>query len=462
MSYEDKKILVMGAGRSGVAAASFLASRGAIVTLNDQKPLHQWSPPAQELKDRGVGVLAGCESPGWLLDQIEMIVVSPGIPQSKIPIRYAERAGAEVIGEFELASRHVRGRIVAITGTNGKTTTTALTGKILSDAGLFTLVGGNIGVPFISLVDLSRDDGWTVVEASSFQLETIKRFHPQVAIVLNVTSDHLDRYTTLNEYAETKHRIFMNQEAHDVAILSADDEILVSWAKNLSAHVVLFSVMRELQEGLFLRAGREIVSRSNGVEKVLLMREEIQLRGLHNVCNVMAGAAAGLACGAAPASIRESVKNFTPVEHRLEHVATIDEISFYNDSKATNVDAAIKALEAFVEDAGQIVLLIGGRGKGTPYTPLIPLLKLKARSAIAYGEDADRITSDLKDATSIIRAGDLNEATRLAFSVAMPGDAVLLAPACASFDMFEDYEERGRTFKKAVATLSAKRMICVD
>ncbi|MGH9917213.1 MAG: UDP-N-acetylmuramoyl-L-alanine--D-glutamate ligase, partial [Pyrinomonadaceae bacterium] len=323
------------------------------MTLNDQKPIDQWSADAQELKDRGVGILAGCEAPRWLLDQIEMVIVSPGVARNKIPVRYAERAGAEVIGEFELASRHLRGRIVAITGTNGKTTTTALTGKILNDAGLPTLVGGNIGVPFISLVDESRDDGWTVVEASSFQLETIRSFHPQVAIALNVTLDHMDRYATLNEYAQAKHRIFMNQQAGDVAILNADDEIVAGWAEGLKAHVVLFSIKHELPEGLFLRGGHEIVSRSRGDEKILVTRlvnrEEMQLRGLHNVQNVMAAMAAGLACGVSPDSIYESVKNFAPVEHRLERVAEINGVCFYNDSKATNVDATIKALEAFVE-----------------------------------------------------------------------------------------------------------------
>ena len=332
MNVAGKKVLVMGAGRSGIACAKFLVARGATVALSDAKPIEKWSAEAVALKSLGVGCLGG-ETPGWLLDQIDLVVISPGVPTSTIPVRYAERAGAEVIGEVELASRYLKGRLVAITGSNGKTTTTSLIGQLLKDAGLPTLVGGNIGTPLISLVEASSDDGWTVVEMSSFQLETIREFHPNVAVALNVTPNHMDRYESFTDYAAAKHRIFMNQGPGDVAILNADDEIVSSWAKGLRAHVANFSVKQQLEEGLFLR-GREIVSRTQSLRAGFIKcSTEMKLRGLHNVENVLAALAAGLACGAAPESMRETVKAFRPVEHRLEFVSEVAGVKFYNDSK---------------------------------------------------------------------------------------------------------------------------------
>ncbi|MGH9875736.1 MAG: UDP-N-acetylmuramoyl-L-alanine--D-glutamate ligase [Pyrinomonadaceae bacterium] len=454
MNVAGKKILVMGAARSGVACAKFLLARGATVALNDAKPLENWSAEALALKNEGVGCLGG-ELPGWLLDQLDLVVISPGVPTKAIPLRYAERAGAEVIGEVELASRYLKGRIVAITGSNGKTTTTSLIGELLKDAGLQTLVGGNIGTPLISLVESSRDDGWIVVEMSSFQLETIKEFRATVAVALNVTPNHMDRYESFTDYAAAKHRIFMNQGPGDIAILNADDEIVSSWAKGLRAHVTRFSVNRELEEGLFLR-GREVVSRAPGGERVLLMSDEMKLRGLHNVENVLAAVAAGLACGAAPDSMRETIRKFEPVEHRLEFVAEVDGIKFYNDSKATSVDATVKALEAFADEAGKIVLILGGRGKKASYAPLASLVRERVRKLILVGEDAETIEDELGDLAPNERARDMGEAVRLSFQAAQAGDTVLLAPACASFDMFETYEHRGRVFKKEVQSLKSK------
>ncbi|HEY8411263.1 MAG TPA: UDP-N-acetylmuramoyl-L-alanine--D-glutamate ligase, partial [Pyrinomonadaceae bacterium] len=243
--------MIIGAARSGIAAAKFLVERGAIVALNDQKPLEKWSAEALALKEVGVGLLPG-EPPSWLLDQLDLVVVSPGVPATIIPIRYAERAGAEVIGEVELAARYLKGRIVAITGSNGKTTTTSLIGELLANAGLTVQVGGNIGKPLISMVETSRKDGWTVAELSSFQLETIKTFRPAIAIVLNVTPNHMDRYETFNDYAAAKHRIFINQTEEDVAVLNADDPTVSSWENGLRAKVMRFSVRQELERGVFL------------------------------------------------------------------------------------------------------------------------------------------------------------------------------------------------------------------
>jgi UDP-N-acetylmuramoylalanine--D-glutamate ligase len=449
-----KKVLILGAARSGIACSRFLIERGATVALNDAKPLEKWSGDAVALKSDGVGLLPG-EVPSWLLDQIELVIVSPGVPSKSIPIRYAERAGAEVIGEVELASRFLKGRVVAITGSNGKTTTTTLIGELLKNAGLPTQVGGNIGTPLISLVESSRDDGWTVVELSSFQLETIKDFHPAVAAVLNVTPNHMDRYESFTDYAAAKHRIFMNQAAGDLAILNADDEVVSTWATGLRAHVVKFSVRQQLNEGLFLR-GNEIVSRTKEGEKVLLERNEMKLRGLHNVENVLAALAAGLACGAAPASMRATIKSFAPVEHRLEFVAEINRVKFYNDSKATSVDATLKALQAFADDPGKIVLLMGGRGKKAPYQPLAHLIQQKARKLILIGEDAKTIATELGELVPSEFASDMNDAVAKGFAAAEPGDTVLLAPACASFDMFDSFEHRGSVFKEEVQSLMSK------
>lgn len=448
MHVEGKKVLVIGAARSGIAAARFLAARGATVALNDRQPIEQWPVEAVELKAMGVGCLGG-DAPAWLLDQIELVVLSPGVPSTIIPVRYAARAGAEVIGEVELAARFLRGRVAAITGTNGKTTTTTLLGEFLKDAGLPTQIGGNIGTPLVSLVDSSRDDGWTVIELSSFQLETVVEFHPTVAVALNVTPDHMDRYESVVDYAAAKHNIFRRQTAGDVAILNADNEVTLSWAAGLRAHVVLFSTQRELEEGLFLR-GRELVSRTGDGERVLATRDEMQLRGLHNIENVLAALAAGLACGAAPESMRETLRRFRPVEHRLEFVGEIAGVAFYNDSKATNVDAARKALEAFADDPGQVILILGGRSKNAPYAPLAPLIEKFVRRLVLIGEDAERIEQELGDYAPTERAADMPDAVAKATAAALAGDAVLLAPACSSYDMFDNYEHRGRAFKEAV------------
>ncbi|HVQ37014.1 MAG TPA: UDP-N-acetylmuramoyl-L-alanine--D-glutamate ligase [Pyrinomonadaceae bacterium] len=458
MEVAGKKVLVMGAARSGIACSRFLVARGATVALNDAKSIEKWSPEALALKKEGVGLLPG-EAPGWLLDQVELVVVSPGVPSTAIPIRYAERAGAEVIGEVELASRYLKGRIVAITGSNGKTTTTSLVGALLKDAGLRTQVGGNIGTPLISMVESSSDDGWTVVEMSSFQLETIREFHPSIAVALNVTPNHMDRYESFTDYAAAKHRIFMNQVPGDLAVLNADDEIVSSWTTGLRAHVVSFSVKRELEEGLFLR-GREIVSRTAAGERVLLRSDEMKLRGLHNVENVLAAVSVGLACGAAPESMRQTIAAFEPVEHRLELVSEIEGVKFYNDSKATSVDATLKALEAFAGDgsgeSGKVVLILGGRGKKAPYAPLASLVRETVRKLILIGEDAETIASELGNDAEYERANDMKDAVGLAFEAAEPGDAVLLAPACASFDMFESFEHRGKVFKQQVEELRSK------
>lgn len=452
MEIFGRKTLVLGAGRSGIASAKFLAERGATVALHDKKDVESWSEPARSLKEtNGVGLISG-QLPSWLLDQIDLVVISPGVPTNTIPARYVDRKDGEVIGEVELAFRFMKGRLIGITGSNGKTTTTTLIGELLKNGGIETQVGGNIGTPLLSLAESSTDETWTVAELSSFQLETIVDLKPNIAICLNVTPNHLDRYDSFTDYAAAKHRIFMNQTAEDAAILNADDEITASWAAGLKANVSVFSVKKELDEGLFLR-GRDLICRANGKEKILTTRDEIFLRGLHNVENVLASMAAGLAAGVDPDSMRETVAAFKGVEHRIEFVDEINGVRFYNDSKATSVDATLKALEALSEDEGKTVLILGGRGKNAPYEPLAELIESSVRTLVLIGEDADNIASQLHGSADIVRAGSMSEAVEAAFDAAEKGDAVLLAPACASFDMFDSFEERGRVFKAAVEGL---------
>ncbi|MBA3353509.1 MAG: UDP-N-acetylmuramoyl-L-alanine--D-glutamate ligase [Blastocatellia bacterium] len=449
MEVSKRKSLVLGAGKSGVEAARFLAEHGAVVALHDRTPLVEWTDAARSLKDsHNVGLIDG-DLPSWLLDQIDLVVISPGVPTNTVPARYVDRKDGEVIGEVELAFRFMKGRIVGITGSNGKTTTTTLIGELLSHAGIRTQVGGNIGTPLLSLAATTTDDTWTVAELSSFQLETIKKFRANVALCLNVTANHLDRYETFADYAAAKHRIFLNQTADDAAILSADDDVTSTWNAGLKANVIFFSVKRELDEGLFLR-DRDLVCRANGKEKVLTTRDEIFLRGLHNVENVLASLAAGLACGADPESMRETIAAFKGVEHRIEFVVEIAGVKFYNDSKATSVDATAKAVEAMSEGEGKTVLILGGRGKNAPYAPLIELIEKSIRTIVLIGEDADNIATQLRGHGEIVRAGSMDDAVAISYESAKPGDAVLLAPACASFDMFKSYEDRGNRFKNAV------------
>lgn len=455
MDVKGRKALVLGAGKSGIASAKFLAEKGSIVALHDKKEISKWSDEARSLKTiYEVGLVDG-NLPSWLLDQIDLVVISPGVPTSVIPAKYVDRKDGEVIGEVELAYRFMKGRIVGITGSNGKTTTTSLVGELLKDAGIETLVGGNIGTTLLSLAEKTTNETWTVAELSSFQLETIKDFRPSVGICLNVTPNHMDRYDLFTDYAAAKHRIFMNQTSEDLAVLNADDEITNSWSSGLKANVSLFSTTKELDEGLFLR-DRDLVCRAGGKEKVLTTRDDMTLRGLHNVQNILAGLAAGLACGASPESMKETIRNFKAVEHRLEFVDEISNIKFYNDSKATSVDATLKALEALSEEPGKIVLILGGLGKNAPYKPLESLIEAKVRKLVLVGDDADNIETQLRNSAEIVKADSMKDAVIKGFESSEKGDSVLLAPACASFDMFKSYEERGNVFKDEVAKLNSR------
>jgi UDP-N-acetylmuramoylalanine--D-glutamate ligase len=440
-------VLVVGLARTGVAAALFSAGYGATVTATDEKPEAQLAETAARLRDAGVKLELGAHNLASFVEQ-DLIVVSPGVPAKLPPLEQARAKRIPVWSEVELAWRFLRGKLVAITGSNGKTTTTSLVAHILKTAEIPTLVGGNIGVPLLALVERSLDTTVTVAEISSFQLETIEAFRPEIGVLLNLSPDHLDRHATLDEYARAKMRMFENQFDRDAAVLNADDPEVTRRMPS-KPHIYWFSRQKRVAEGAFLRDD-QIVFRADGAETVLARREDIPLRGEHNVENVLAGCAAAYLAGASPAAIAAGVKSFPGVEHRLEFVAEISGIAFYNDSKATNVDATLKAVESF---PGPLIVILGGKDKGSPYTPLREPLGKRARLTILIGTAAEKIAAELEGAVPLERAGTLDRAVEMAMERARPGDTVLLAPACASFDQFENFEHRGRVFKELVAAL---------
>jgi UDP-N-acetylmuramoylalanine--D-glutamate ligase len=452
MELKDKRVLVVGLGKSGVASALFLKEHGARVTVSDTKSGDELRNEIPVLLDHGITVETGGHGDRTFRGQ-DLIVVSPGVPVDAPPLVQARAAGESVIGEIELAAQFLPGPIVAITGSNGKTTTTTLTGEIMTAGGFAALVGGNIGTPAISLADRAQPETVIVLEVSSFQLETIQTFQPKVAVVLNVTPDHLDRHRTLEVYVDAKARIFENQQASDFAVLNADDPICVTLAARTRAQVFWFSRQKEVQHGAWVRDGN-IVFRDGSSQKEILQVPEIPLKGAHNLENVLAAACAGALMGCSPEKIRQAVRDFKAVEHRLEFVATIRGVGYYNDSKATNVDATIKALESF---PANIHLILGGKDKGSDYTVLNDLLRQRVKRVYTIGAAAAKIESQIVSAKNggpeVVHAETLENAVRKASAVAQPGDVVLLAPACASFDQFKSYEHRGKVFKEIVRGL---------
>jgi len=435
LELNNKRVLVVGLGRSGVASALFLQSRGAKVTVSDSKPEDQLRQEIPVLLDHGIAVETGRHGERTFQNQ-DMIVVSPGVPFDAQPLVQARALGEQVIGEIELAAEFLSGPIVAITGSNGKTTTTTLVGEILAKSGRKTLVGGNIGTPAVSLVAKATPETVTVLEVSSFQLETIRTFHPKIAVVLNVTPDHLDRHRTFEAYAGAKARIFENQQEHDVAVLNADDPTCVAMAGQIKAPVFWFNRKREVDHGTFLRQGM-VQFRGESSEREIMPVAEVPLKGAHNVENVLAAICAAELMGCQADSIRTAVREFKAVEHRLEYVATVRGVEYYNDSKATNVDATIKALESFPRN---LHLILGGKDKGSDYTVLNSLLRERVRCVYTIGAAAEKIEKHIAGATKIASSGTMDHALAQASRNAQAGDIVLLAPACASFDQFQNYE----------------------
>jgi UDP-N-acetylmuramoylalanine--D-glutamate ligase len=451
MELKNKRVLVVGLGRSGVAAAHFLQEQGARVTVSDARPEAELQKEIPALLDRGVAIEAGRHGERTFRNQ-DLIVVSPGVPSDQPQLQQARALGIPVIGEVELAFRFLQGKVIAITGSNGKTTTTTLIGEILSKSGKKTLVGGNIGTPVISLAGQSSPDTLVVLEISSFQLETIQQFRPWIAAILNITPDHLDRHHTFQAYVDAKARIFENQQPGDFAVLNADDPTCVDLKNKIKGGLYWFSRKQGVEKGASLAAdSKSMVFSAQGKQTEILPLTDIQLKGAHNLENVLAAICVGMIAGCDPQQVRKAIAEFRGVEHRLEPVTTIHGVGFFNDSKATNVDATIKALESF---PGNIHIILGGKDKGSDYTALNDLLRERTKAAYLIGAAAEKIASHIQGSTRIVHSGTLERAVRQAFEAARAGDVVVLAPACASFDQFENYEQRGRIFKELVHGLA--------
>jgi UDP-N-acetylmuramoylalanine--D-glutamate ligase len=452
MDLNNKRVLVVGLGKSGVASALFLKEHGARVTVSDTKSEDQLRDEIPVLLDQGIAVETGGHGERTFRGQ-DLIVVSPGVPVDAPPLVQARASGELVIGEIELAAQHLAGPIVAITGSNGKTTTTTLAGEILAAGGFPTVVGGNIGTPAISLVGRATHETVVVLEVSSFQLETIQTFRPKVAVILNITPDHLDRHRNFQTYVDAKARIFENQQGSDFAVLNEDDATCVTLGDQTRAQVFWFSRKKEVKQGAWVRDGQILFHGASGQREIMLV-SEIPLKGAHNVENVLAAICVGALMGCKSEQLSSAVRNFKAVEHRLEYVATVQGVDYYDDSKATNVDATIKALESF---PANIHLILGGKDKGSDYRVLNDLLRARVKRVYTIGAAAEKIESHIKGAAEIVHAETLDNAVRRAAAVAQPGDIVLLAPACASFDQFQSYGHRGRVFKEVVKSLASPK-----
>jgi UDP-N-acetylmuramoylalanine--D-glutamate ligase len=432
MKLEGANAVVVGMARSGVAAVMLLREKGARVRAVDQKPVDL---PGISVEEQTEGSFAGAD----------LVVLSPGVP-ADLPILHAvRRRGVHVIGDLELASWFMQGDVIGITGSNGKTTTTALTGHILKASGIPVQVGGNIGTPPASMVTPSRPGQWNVLELSSFQLETTEQFRPRIGAALNVTPDHLDRHHTMERYAAAKGRMFVNQERSDFAVLNAEDPFCREYTRRGHGEPMWFSSTNDVLQGAFLCDGKLFL---NGAE--LMRSAEVPLPGLHNLENTMAAAVMANLAGASLEQIRSAVMTFPGVEHRLEFVRDLDGVSWYNDSKATNVDATLKAIAAF---DGKLWVILGGKDKNSDYSALAGPLRVNAHGALLIGASAEKIAVQLKGSVPLVPCGTIDVAVQEAHRRAKAGDRVLLAPACASFDQFENFEHRGREFKRLVNAL---------
>jgi UDP-N-acetylmuramoylalanine--D-glutamate ligase len=451
MDLKNKRVLVVGLGKSGLSAAMFLREQGARVTVSDTRSAVALAKEIPALLEAGIMVESGGHGLLTFRRQ-DLIVVSPGVPMDTPEVKQVVTFGLPVIGELELASRYLQGRVVAITGSNGKTTTTTLMGKIFSDAGVPTLVGGNIGLPVIDLVAKSRPETVSVLEVSSFQLETVEEFHPWIAVVLNITPDHLDRHGSFESYAAAKARITERQTAEDFLVLNAEDKAAQMVALKTKAQIFWFSGRRPIKQGAFVH-GESIlfVPREGAKAEPVMPVSDIHLKGSHNVENVLAAVCAARLAKIPAESIRASVAGFAAVEHRLELVKVVNGVEFYNDSKATNVDAAMKAVASF---AGGIHLILGGKDKDSDYGLMSGMLKERVKIVYTIGSAAEKIERQLQGVVKIVPAETLQVAVARAAKAAAIGDVVLLSPACSSFDQFENYEQRGRVFRQLVNELN--------
>jgi len=450
MELKGKKVLVVGLGKSGLSAALFLRRKGAQVTVSDMRSAAALAKEIPALLENGISVESGGHGLLTFRRQ-DLIVVSPGVPLDTPELVQVRAFGLPVIGELELAAQFLKGSILAITGSNGKTTTTALTGEILAGAGFDTQVGGNIGVPVVDLIERATDESWSVLEVSSFQLESTQLFHPRIAVILNITPDHLDRHGSFENYAMAKERIFSTQTPDDKLVLNADNVRASAAAARTVAQVYWFSLEDAVAQGAWVNDGH-IVFRAapDAPIEPIVELSHIPLRGAHNIENVLAAVCAARLAGAPVEAIARAVESFRAVEHRLEYVATANGVDYYNDSKATNVDAAAKAIAAF---SGCIHLILGGKDKNSNYADLADLLRKRVKAVYTIGSAAEKIETQIRGMVHIVSSETLDQAVAAARKAARPGDVVLLSPACSSFDQFENYEHRGRVFKTLVLDL---------
>jgi len=447
MKLAGKKIAVIGMGKTGISVAAFLGGRGAMVIVADAKPSREWGSAFERMA--GESWLRVGEYGVSILDGVDLVVPSPGIPPGHEILNAARKMNIPIMSEIELAFRFIRVPIIAVSGTNGKTTTTTLLGQMLAHAGKPVFVGGNIGNPLIEYAATDQTDHYIVAEISSFQLQWADTFRPHIALLLNITCDHVDYHGSFEEYRRIKLRLFEHQNQGDLAVLNADDDAQKGIASSLRSQVVTFSSGRKLPEGIFLQDHAMIYRRHGSPEESYPLKI-IELPGLHNVENVMAAIVAARFCGCSSQNIVEAVSSFRGLPHRIEFAGEKQSVKYYDDSKGTNVDAVVRALQTFQEP---VILLLGGRDKDGNFKALLPFLPSRAKQVILFGEARERIESQLGPHVPLVKAETLEAAVRLAHSHARLGDIVLLSPGCASFDEFANYRERGNYFKKVVGML---------
>ncbi len=451
MNFSRKKILIIGMGKSGMACAKFLAQQGAKISIYDKKPKEHFQKEINELGGLDIAFYLSVE-PTISKDEFDLLIVSPGVSLNIELIKMSQQAGIPIWGELELAYRLNKAHIIAVTGTNGKTTTTSLIGEILKTAGLDVKVAGNIGIPLIQETTLAQETSYLVVEVSSFQLETTIKFKSEVAILLNITPDHLDRHQTLENYATIKSKIFENQNADDFAVLNYDDVLVRKMRSKIKGKVIFFSQKHKLKAGVFFDEGK-IKYSWQGETGCISMWEECSLKGAHNIENAMASVAVALVLGVDKAMIKKGLENFAGVPHRLEVIGQSEGVIYVNDSKGTNPEATIKALEAYADK--NIILIAGGMDKKSSFEELAGVLSESRAKLIVFGETAEQIidTANASGVLEYYRVNNLEEAVFKAKEIATNDSVVLFSPACASWDMYKNFEERGEHFRKLVRNL---------
>jgi len=448
-----KKVLVVGLGMTGVSTARFLVNRGAFVTVTDMAKEDELGDSVAIIRELGINMELGGHR-NTTFENAELIVLSPGVPHTISQLKGARDKGIKVLGEIELAAKFIDQPVIAITGTNGKTTTTTLLGEMLKSSGLKVFVGGNIGSPLIGYVDRNQKAEIIVVEVSSFQLDTIQSFKPKVSVLLNITKDHLDRYPDFNAYAKSKCRIFENQDNTDTAVLNGFDPLIRKCTKNISSRKLFFASRQGKEEGATANGKNINIFFKNSFKtkgSITINFANTEIKGKHDIENACAASLAALSVGGTPKGIQTALNRFKGLPHRLEYVSTVNDVEYFNDSKATNVDAVVRALECF---NGRVILIMGGRSKETDFDLLRDPVRHLAKMVIALGESKEKIISSFKDIITVNIASTMKDAVFTACREAKPGDVVLLSPACSSFDMYENYTHRGKIFCEAVKSLN--------